>query len=239
MKAARRTTKTIMRGAASRRCWRWPLALGWHWHLSISLFHDLPALAAAGSDPVPVAAASSTSTPVQAPDSQAPAVGCHCLCHMTAQAICELRSSPPVYFQQFPLSAARQDAPRAPAPVCLPSVPPAPDRARLKRIERRPAHPRSAAADSSLPSMIRTKRCGLATSRSRDGIHDPHLACNRRDRLRRAAGERWRPRRFGRLARTRSRRFPAWLGSRPRRRSPPPRRMQRGMLTTTRKARSN
>ena len=88
MQAARLTTKTIMREAASRRFWRWPQAFALALALVASLFHDLPTLAGtAGSDPIAVAAASSTSTPFQAPDSQAPAVGCHCLCHMAAQAM--------------------------------------------------------------------------------------------------------------------------------------------------------
>ena len=68
MKVARRTTKTIMHGAASRRCWRWPLAFGLALALIASLFHDFPALA---ERPAPTQCplrprSSSTSTPVSA-----------------------------------------------------------------------------------------------------------------------------------------------------------------------------
>jgi hypothetical protein len=87
MQAARRTTKALRREAAWRRLWRWPLAFGLALAVAVSLFHDLPALAGTGgADPTPVVFAASA--PVEAPgDSQAPAAGCHCLCHMASQAI--------------------------------------------------------------------------------------------------------------------------------------------------------
>jgi hypothetical protein len=86
MKATRRPIIAIAE-AGRHRFWRWPLAFALALAVAVSLFHDLPALAGGGgSDSILVAAASSTSTPVQAPDSQAP-VGCHCLCHMAAQAM--------------------------------------------------------------------------------------------------------------------------------------------------------
>lgn len=85
MNAARRTTKMIMRNAGGR--WRGPLAFCLALAVAISLFHDLPALAGtAGSGPIPVAVVSSGSPLIQAPESQAPGLGCHCLCHMAAQA---------------------------------------------------------------------------------------------------------------------------------------------------------
>lgn len=86
MKAARHTAQAIVRQALRLR--RWPLALGLAVTMVVSLFHDLPALAGrAESGAVPVAVALSTSAPVQAPDSQAPAAGCHCLCHMAGQSL--------------------------------------------------------------------------------------------------------------------------------------------------------
>jgi hypothetical protein len=92
MKADQRSMQAIMRTAPNRGFWRWPLAFGLALALVISLFHDLPALAGtAGSDPMPAAVMSSTSTPAHPSDSQAPAVGCHCLCHLASQAI-----APPV-----------------------------------------------------------------------------------------------------------------------------------------------
>ena len=98
MKAARRTTKAIIGKAEGRRFWRWPLAFGLALAVAISLFHDLPAFAGRGDpSPAPLAVASSTSAPVQAPDSQAPGHGCHCLCHMTAQAIASPVVTPVVF----------------------------------------------------------------------------------------------------------------------------------------------
>jgi hypothetical protein len=87
MEAGRRAIKSIMPKAAGRCFWRWPLVFGLALAMIVSLFHDLPALAGmGGSDPIPVAAVSSSAgTPVQTPDSQAPGIGCHCLCHMTTQ----------------------------------------------------------------------------------------------------------------------------------------------------------
>jgi hypothetical protein len=119
MKAARVTTQTIMREAPSRRLWRRPLAFGLALALVVALFHDLPALAGtAGSDPTAVAAASSPSTPVQAPDSQAPAVGCHCLCHMAAQAMAAPIVTPVVFDDSLSLP------PDSTAPRSCAGVPP-------------------------------------------------------------------------------------------------------------------
>jgi hypothetical protein len=89
MKSDHRGIQAIMRTASGRRFWRWPRAFGLALALAlvISLFHDLPALAGtAGSDPLPAVAMSSTTTPALPSDSQAPALGCHCLCHLTSQA---------------------------------------------------------------------------------------------------------------------------------------------------------
>jgi hypothetical protein len=98
MNAACRTTKTIMRRAASRCVWRWPLAFGITLALVVSLLHDLPALAGtASSDAIPVAAMASTSTPAQPSDSHALAVGCHCLCHLAAQAVASPIVTPVIF----------------------------------------------------------------------------------------------------------------------------------------------
>ena len=96
MQAARRTTKAIMREAAGRQFGRWPLAFGLALAMIVSLFHDLPALAGtAGADPIAVA--SITIVPSEAPDSQAPGLGCHCLCHMAAQAWASPIATPIVF----------------------------------------------------------------------------------------------------------------------------------------------
>jgi len=96
--AARRTTKATVGKAEGRRFWRWPLALGLALAVAISLFHDLPAFAGkSDSNPILVAVASSTSAPSQAPESQAPGHGCHCLCHMAAQAIVSQGVTPVVF----------------------------------------------------------------------------------------------------------------------------------------------
>jgi hypothetical protein len=98
MKAGHRGMQAIMRTASGRRFWRCPLAFGLALALVISLFHDLPALAGtAGSDPMPAAAMSSTSTPTHPSDSQAPAVGCHCLCHLASQAIASPIVTPVIF----------------------------------------------------------------------------------------------------------------------------------------------
>jgi hypothetical protein len=96
MQAARRTMKAMMREAAGRRFWRCPLAFVLALAVAASLFHDLPALAGTGGAD-PVAVASSASAPVEAPDSQAPAVDCHCLCHMAAQAVAAPVAAPAVF----------------------------------------------------------------------------------------------------------------------------------------------
>jgi hypothetical protein len=90
--------QAIMRAAPGPRSWRWPLAFGLVLALVVSLFHDLPALAGtAGSGPIPAAVMSSTSTPAHPSDSQAPAIGCHCLCHMASQAIASLVVTPVIF----------------------------------------------------------------------------------------------------------------------------------------------
>jgi hypothetical protein len=98
MNDAPRTTKAIIAKAASRRFWRWPITLGLALAVAISLFHDLSAFADK-SDPslILVAVATSTSAPIQAPDSQTPGHGCHCLCHLLAQAITSPVVTPVVF----------------------------------------------------------------------------------------------------------------------------------------------
>jgi hypothetical protein len=109
MKATRRPIIAIAE-AGRHRFWRWPLAFALALAVAVSLFHDLPALAGGGgSDPILVAAASSTSTPVQAPDSQAPGDGCHCLCHITAQSTVSPLVTPIVFSDS--LSPPRNAAP--------------------------------------------------------------------------------------------------------------------------------
>ena len=86
MKATLRTVIAIVSRPGSRRFWRGPLAVALALAIAVALFHDFPALAGGGDlAPTPVAIASSTSTPIQAPDTQAPGHGCHCLCHITDQ----------------------------------------------------------------------------------------------------------------------------------------------------------
>ena len=98
MNAASRTTKATIGKAEGRQFWRWPLALSLALAVAISLFHDLPAFAGRGDfSPTSVTVAASISVPVQAPDSQAPGHGCHCLCHMTAQAIASPVVTPVVF----------------------------------------------------------------------------------------------------------------------------------------------
>jgi hypothetical protein len=109
MKATHRPIIAIAE-AGRHRFWRWPLAFALALAVAVSLFHDLPALAGGGgSDPILVAAASSTSTPVQAPDSQAPGHGCHCLCHITAQSTVSPLVTPVVFNET--LSPPRNAAP--------------------------------------------------------------------------------------------------------------------------------
>src|SRR5262245_49292798 len=85
MKATRRALTATVRKAGGRHFRRRPLAFALAVAMVVSLFHDLPALAGqGGSDPMPVAVAS-TSALVEAPDTQAPGHGCHCLCHIAAQ----------------------------------------------------------------------------------------------------------------------------------------------------------
>ncbi len=130
MKAARLAT-TIGK-AEGRRFWRWPLAFCLVLAVAISLFHDLPALAGRGDpSPPPLAAVSSMSAPVQAPESQSPAHGCHCLCHLTAQAI----SSPavtPIVFNE-PVSLPPQDVPARSFAGLPPFRPPAFEASALAR----------------------------------------------------------------------------------------------------------
>jgi hypothetical protein len=98
MKADHGGRQAIMRTASGRRFWRWPLAFGLALALVVSLLHDLPALAGtAGCDLMPAAAMSSTSTPAHPSDSQAPAIGCHCLCHMASQAIASPVATPVIF----------------------------------------------------------------------------------------------------------------------------------------------
>jgi hypothetical protein len=109
MKDTRRAIIAIMCKAGGRRFWRWPLAFALALAIAVSLFHDFPAFAGGGSDPIPVAIASSTSTPVQAPDSQTPGHGCHCLCHVTAQSTVSPLVTPVVFNET--LSPPRNAAP--------------------------------------------------------------------------------------------------------------------------------
>jgi hypothetical protein len=83
MKATPRAVTATVRKAGGRHFWRWPLAYALAVAMVVSLFHDLPALA--GGDLGPVAVVAHTSTPFEEPDAQAPGLGCHCLCHITAQ----------------------------------------------------------------------------------------------------------------------------------------------------------
>jgi hypothetical protein len=110
MNAARRTTKAMIGKSEGRQFWRWPMALSLALAVAISLFHDLPTFAG-GGDPSPawVTVMSSASTPAQAPESQAPGHGCHCLCHMTAQAIASPVVTPVVFNE--PLYLPPQGAP--------------------------------------------------------------------------------------------------------------------------------
>jgi hypothetical protein len=108
MQAARHTMKVMLREAAGRRFWRWPLAAVLALAVTASLFHELPALAATGGAD-PVAVASAASAPVEVPGSQAPDLGCHCLCHMAAQAIAAPIVTPAVFEDSL-------DPPRASAP---------------------------------------------------------------------------------------------------------------------------
>ena len=108
MKAAGRTTKAIIGNATGGRLWRWPLALSLALAVAISLFHDLPAFAGR-SDSSPASVTVVSSIPVHAPDSQAPGHGCHCLCHMTAQAVASPAVSPVVFNE--PLYLPPQDVP--------------------------------------------------------------------------------------------------------------------------------
>src|SRR5262245_2986807 len=95
---ARDTAKTITCSSACRRFWRWPLAFGLALALLVSLFHDLPALGGTGDPgPIPVAGTSFTSSPVQPSDTHAPAVGCHCLCHLASQAIASPVVTPVIF----------------------------------------------------------------------------------------------------------------------------------------------
>jgi hypothetical protein len=108
MNAASRTTRATIGQAEGRQFWRWPLALSLALAVAISLFHDLPAFAGR-SESSPVSVTVVSSIPVQAPDSQAPGHGCHCLCHMTAQAVASPAVSPVVFNE--PLSLPPQDVP--------------------------------------------------------------------------------------------------------------------------------
>jgi hypothetical protein len=86
MKPTRCPIIAIVCKAGGHRFWRWPLAFALALALVVSLFHDLPALACGGgSGPIPVVVVSASNMPVQAPDSQAPGHGCHCLCQITVQ----------------------------------------------------------------------------------------------------------------------------------------------------------
>jgi hypothetical protein len=111
MQAARHTMKVMLREAAGRRFWRWPLLAVLALAVTASLFHELPALAGTGGAD-PVAEASAASAPVEAPGSQAPAVDCHCLCHMAAQAIAAPVAAPAV-FEYSPYLLRTAAPPRA------------------------------------------------------------------------------------------------------------------------------
>ena len=108
MNAATRTTRATIGKAEGRQFWRWPLALSLALAVVISLFHDLPAFAGR-SECSPASVTVVSSIPVHAPDSQAPGHGCHCLCHMTAQAVASPAVSPVVFNE--PLYLPPQDVP--------------------------------------------------------------------------------------------------------------------------------
>ena len=108
MNAASRTTKATVGKAQGRCFWRWPLALSLALAVAISLFHDFPAFAGR-SESSPASVTVVSSIPVHAPDSQAPGHGCHCLCHMTAQAVASPAVSPVIFNE--PLSLPPQDVP--------------------------------------------------------------------------------------------------------------------------------
>jgi hypothetical protein len=98
MSAASRISEATIGKAEPRRFWRWPVALTLALAVAISLFHDLPALAGKGDfSPASPAVAASMSVPAHAPDSQAPAHGCHCLCHMSAQSMASPVVTPVVF----------------------------------------------------------------------------------------------------------------------------------------------
>ena len=122
MNAASRTTRATIGQAEGRQFWRWPLALSLALAVAISLFHDLPAFAGR-SDSSPASVTVVSSIPVHAPDSQAPGHGCHCLCHMTAQAVASPAVSPVVFNE--PLYLPPQDVPARSCAGLPPSVRPA------------------------------------------------------------------------------------------------------------------
>jgi hypothetical protein len=108
MKSARHTTKGTIGKAVGRLFWRGPLALSLALAVALSLFHDLPAFAGR-SDSSPASVTVVSSIPVHVPDSQAPGHSCHCLCHMTAQAVASPAVSPVVFNE--PLYLPPQDVP--------------------------------------------------------------------------------------------------------------------------------
>jgi hypothetical protein len=112
MKAARRTLIAVTRKPGGRLFGRGPLAFALALAVAVALFHDLPALAGGGDlAPIPVAIASSTSTPIQAPDTQAPGHGCHCLCHITDRSAVSPVVTPVVFNDSL-------NPPRNGGPIC-------------------------------------------------------------------------------------------------------------------------
>jgi hypothetical protein len=110
MQAARLTTRATIGKEERRRFWRWPWAFCLALAVALSLFHDLPAMAGRGDpSPTSLAVASSMIAPGHAPESQFPGHGCHCLCHVTAQAIVSPVVTPVVFSE--PLYLPPQGAP--------------------------------------------------------------------------------------------------------------------------------
>jgi len=109
MPTVRHSARAVLGRIIASHFWRAPMAFALALAVAVSLFHDLPALAGT-SGPEPIVVASSAGAPIPAPDAQAPGHGCHCLCHMTAQAAAESVVTPVVFDDSL-------DPPRSSAPL--------------------------------------------------------------------------------------------------------------------------